>query len=189
MKRHGQAASSGSNKAWVLPDDTYFRKCFLILRLSDQRRHPSTALTKTNPTSKIASPPNSKLSSQSNPSHGISIHPPKPASPLVMRGLCGKRCSLVLGRHPMQRQKRGPGLRDVAQDKESVVLLPKNRYRRGLSRRFEPASMFKQDSRQPDAKINRGSGPDTQEPETLMCRDSHPRLLSGNAHHFLEPGE
>ena len=47
------------------------RKCFLILRYSDHRCHPSIALTKTNAAIRTERPPNNSVSNNSN----ISFHP------------------------------------------------------------------------------------------------------------------
>jgi hypothetical protein len=56
----------------------YLRKCFLILRLSDQRRHPSKTTMNTPPATTIAIAANNKVSTKSVlPVLGIP-HPKKP---------------------------------------------------------------------------------------------------------------
>ena len=51
-----------------------YSKCFLILRFSDQRRHPSTAQANPNMRSRIAGGPNTSISSKAMPSSDIFIH-------------------------------------------------------------------------------------------------------------------
>jgi hypothetical protein len=54
----------------------HYWKCFLILRLSDQRRHPSTPQANPNSVSKIAGGPKTKISSKPMPPSDISFTAP-----------------------------------------------------------------------------------------------------------------
>jgi len=90
IRRHGDCiGSSGSDRRSVflvgenlrLPVsdgmvavEHQYSKYFLILRFSDQRRHPSTAQVNPNMGSRIAGGPNTSISSKAMPSSDIFIH-------------------------------------------------------------------------------------------------------------------